>query len=166
MPSKKSIMFDSEKAINSKFATINSPEFEIYREPFCNMAKRDEVMIVTYGLVYASHMKPVVDLLDGHKVTLVVGYSKHTHDLRELAFCISTYTRIGWKVFVCPKLHVKAWVIGKTAWIGSMNFVRGTAPNLMVPVPTKVVRDKLVDFLEECTAYTKGTNLELAHAPR
>ena len=116
--------------------------YEIFR-PFGTVKPGSNVHISTWGLGTVLQMDPVLmELTDRKcKVSLLVGYSKSSHNTTELMNNIREYQYLGWCVKVLPSYHAKIWIIDDWAWVGSANFVRGTITNLMVRVPKANIKD-------------------------
>lgn len=165
--SNKAAAFNRQRAIGG-VTNWNSPEMDIYQEPFRDCLRTGaHVMIATYGISPVYQMKPVVDELQRCKcqVSLLLGYSKRTHQLPSLHKTLTKYRELGWKVYVLPGCHLKVWAIDSMAWVGSMNFVQQTAPNIMVQVPVKMISSEMVRLFKKAYGFNSSTRLELVPIP-
>ena len=156
-------MFNQQRAVGGTM-TWNSDEMSIYVEPFRNgLYLGASVVIVTYGISPVYQMQPIIENLQRCKcvVSLLVGYSKKSHHLPSLFKTLTKYRELGWKVYVLPGCHFKVWGIGSVAWVGSMNFVQKTAPNIMVQIPYKAIMSDISALFKKAYGFNNTTRLEL-----
>lgn len=122
------------------------------------------VFICTWGLGDYFDMRDVVVPLEHHasSVELLVGYSKKSHDLPELLGRLKTYRGLDWHVRLVPNLHIKAWIIGSDAYVGSCNFVpNDPIINAMWQVPKSEVVPIVQHYWKRSVAVSHSTVLTL-----
>lgn len=134
--------------------------YEIF-SPFNDLKRGGDVFISTWGLGTVIQMQPIIKVIKSAKVSLLVGYSKSSHNLGTLLYSIQEYKLLGWNIRVLPSFHGKIWFIGDKAWVGSANFVRGTITNIMVEVPKKTVQDFVSLNWQQGFEVSSTTKLEL-----
>lgn len=93
---------------------------------------------------------------------LLVGYSKETHNLKELLNKLLEYQKNGFIVKVLPSFHAKIWVIDREAWIGSCNFFPDSIHNFMYKTKFAGRLSRFVDeFWRKSYNINSKTKLEL-----
>lgn len=105
--------------------------FEIYK-PFEKVKSTDEIFICSWNVDEISGMtRTIRNISRAKSVKLLVGFSKNSHDLKDLKRKILEYQKLGWKVKVLPSFHAKIWIINQKAWVGSCNFFPDSIHNFM-----------------------------------
>jgi hypothetical protein len=161
----KAKQFNQQRPIGAR-CEWDDDEMRIYVEPFKRLRVGAHVIIVTYGITSAGALYPVIKNLQRCNcvVSLLVGYSKKTHNLKLLYDTLMDFRRMKWKVYVMPNLHMKIWAIDQLAWVGSMNFVQQTAPNLMVQVPFTMIAQEVREIFRAAHGFNESTKLHLLPA--
>ena len=131
-------------------------------------ARNQPVFISTWGLGDYFDMREVVEPLRRNcQVEIMVGYSKKSHDLPDLLSRIKLYASYKWRIRLVPGMHIKAWVIGKYAYVGSCNFVpNDPIINEMWKVPASQVTPILSHYWQRAAQFSHSTVLELVHPVR
>ncbi len=128
--------------------------FKIFK-PFELVNSKSDVFITSWNIDDVKDMKVVVNNISrAKKVRLTVGFSKQSHNCKELKVKILDYMKLGWSVKVLPSFHAKIWAINENAWVGSANFFPDTLQNYMHK--TKI-RPRLLKFMTEI--WQKGYNV-------
>ena len=128
--------------------------FEIFK-PFKLVNSNSEVFISSWNIDDIEGMRRTVyDISRAKKIRLLVGYSKQSHDCKELKAKIQSYMKLGWTCKVLPSFHSKIWTINKDAWIGSCNFFPDSVHNYMHKTH---VTARLNRFVQEF--WSKGYNV-------
>jgi len=133
--------------------------------PLIKAPPKSNVLIATWNVAEHFSMREVVVPLSRSKVGLLVGYSKKTHDLRELIGILKFYKYdLGWDVRMVPNLHIKAWIINETAYVGSCNFVPNEPIiNEMWKVPFSKVFPVVSHYFKGAAQLSHSTVLQLVH---
>lgn len=148
-------------SLKDRLEGVLPPYLEAFR-PFTSCSNK-EVFIATWNLTDPVSMGPIINYLSlAKRVQLLLGYSKTFHQLNTLCKIARFYKyEQKWDVRVLPNCHLKVWVVGKKAWVGSCNFVPNTCYNLMVETsPLKLLKTLRV-YWRQASSVSKSTNLLL-----
>lgn len=128
--------------------------------PIVECGPSDRIFIATYGLGTVDHMRPVIDRLSTNARYLLVGYSKNTYPTN-LILTLKAYKNLGWHVKVLPGCHLKLWVVGSKAYVGSCNFVQNTMVNCMWNVDTLRASTIFRFYWNKAATLSRSTDLML-----
>lgn len=124
-------------------------------------------VIITWGIGEARLMLPVIHLLVS-KWTIIIGYSKQTHNLGKLVNITGDWQKsltdnasieFRW----LPNCHIKLWQVGESwqgdYWAGSANLVQNTLANAMFHVTRYPAEAVIHDVLGASRALGPGVDL-------
>ena len=117
-------------------------------------------LITTWGLGSMLTMQPLISRLTG-LWTIIVGYSKVTHNPGMLVNVSRQWTEeaasygaaVDFKFL--PNLHIKAWVLPGSMWIGSTNLVQNTISNCMVRVDYNQTLKGMMERIDKKASYLR-----------
>lgn len=120
--------------------------FKIF-SPFNQVKSNSNVFICTWNISEYKNMKLTNNKIEkANKKQILVGFSKETHNCKELLVKLLEYQKNGWVVKVMPSFHSKIWTIDNVAYVGSSNWVPDCIHNYMHKT---VITPRLKNFIKE-----------------
>lgn len=151
---------DKLKGINPADLASSDP-FGVFA-PLLTESRRQAVFITSWGIGYPERMEPVLNALAlAKRASIIVGYSKTTHNLIDMLAVCRAYLEQDIEVRLLPSFHTKLWVIGGKTWVGSCNFVPSTVVNYMWAVPLSRVKRTIECYWSQAATISNSTDLAL-----
>lgn len=140
---------------------ISSDPFGVFA-PLLTESRNQTVFITSWGIGNPDQMWPVMNALAlSKRVSILVGYSKTTHNLVNMLEVCRAYLEQDIEVRLLPSFHTKLWVIGSKAWVGSCNFVPSTVVNHVWAVPVARVKRVIECYWPQAATISSSTDLSL-----
>lgn len=120
--------------------------FQIFK-PFEKVTKNSDVFICSWNLTDYQNLKITNDyIIRAKRKRILVGFSKESHDCKELKNKVLEYMRNGFTVKVLPSFHAKIWTIDRAAYVGSCNWCPDSLHNYMHKT---IITKRLKNFVDE-----------------
>lgn len=138
-------------------------DYEVIRLPDyfrpIKQAKDKLVSLSTWGIGTGIEKDVLTKPKSGSR--LLVGYSKHTHDLIRLQEAGMAIQSLGWQVRFLPNFHTKIWIVGRIAYVGSCNLGANTIINGMWPISASAAISYFDTYWYQAKQVSRSTRLQL-----